>query len=115
MLRQVTDSVRSGRTAVVFSNDDLAFEMFRRRGKAEEDIYNYTLIGCYEPSILGREMCCSMSAWGSLVKPLEAVFNNGCAFTGERLGPEYALQHQRRHARRTRHGGGLSRRRPDAG
>lgn len=91
MLRQVTDSVRSGRTAVVFSNDDLAFEMLRRRGKAEEDIYNYTLIGCYEPAILGREMCCSMSAWGSMVKPFEAVFNNGCAFTGERLGPECAL------------------------
>ena len=91
ILRKVADCVRTGRTAIVFSNDDVAFEMFRRRGKEEKDLFNYTLIGCYEPAIAGREMCCSMSAWGSLVKPLEAVFNNGCAFTGERIGPECAL------------------------
>ena len=26
---------------------------------------------------MGREMCCSMAAWGNLVRPLEAVLNNG--------------------------------------
>lgn len=91
ILLQVTDCVRSGRTAIVFNNDDLAFEMFRRRGKEEKDLYNYVLIGCYEPTIMGREMCCSMMAWGNLVKPLEAVFNNGCTFDGIRIGLECSL------------------------
>ena len=91
ILLQVTDCVRSGRTAIVFNNEELAFEMFRRRGKEEKDIYNYVLIGCYEPAIMGREMCCSMMAWGNFVKPLEAVFNNGCSFDGIRIGPECSL------------------------
>ena len=91
MLRQVAECIRSGRTAVVFSNDDVAFDMFRRRGKTEQDCYNYILIGCYEPAVQGLEMCCSMAAWGNLVKPLEAVFNNGCTFDGVRIGPECPL------------------------
>lgn len=91
ILRRVTDCVRSGRTAIVFSNDDVAFEMLRRRGKEERDRYNYVLIGCYEPAVTGREMCCSMAAWGNLVKPLEAVFGSGCTFDGVRIGPECAL------------------------
>ena len=91
ILLQVTDCGRSGRTAIVFNNEELAFEMFRRRGKEEKDLYNYVLIGCYEPAIMGREMCCSMMAWGNFVKPLEAVFNNGCSFDGIRIGPECSL------------------------
>ena len=87
-LRQAAECVRSGRTALVFHNDDLAFELFRRRGKAAADLHNYVLIGCYEPAIMGREMCCSMSAWGNLAKPLEAAFNSGRTFDGVRLGPE---------------------------
>ena len=75
----------------MFSNDMVAFDMFRRRGKAEQDLCNYVLIGCYEPAVMGREMCCSMSAWGNLVKPLEAVLNNGCTFNSVRLGPECRL------------------------
>ena len=90
-LLQVAECVRTGRTAVVFSNDEVAFDMFRRRGKEEQDLCRYVLIGCYEPAIMGREMCCSMAAWGNLVKPLEAVLNNGCTFDGVRLGPECGL------------------------
>lgn len=90
-LLQVARCVRSGRNAVVFSNDDVAFDMFRRRGKEEQDLYRYVLIGCYEPAIMGREMCCSMSAWGNLVRPLEAVLAGGCTFDGVRIGPQCAL------------------------
>ena len=90
-LLQVAECVRTGRTAVVFSNDDVAFDMFRRRGKEEQDLYRYVLIGCYEPAIMGREMCCSMAAWGNLVRPLEAVLNNGCTFDGVHIGPECKL------------------------
>lgn len=86
-LRQVAECIQTGRTAVVFSNDDVAFDMLRRRGKTERDCYNYTLIGCYEPAVQGLEMCCSMASWGNLVKPFEAVFNNGCTFDGVRIGP----------------------------
>jgi len=92
MLRQVTDCVRNGQTAIVFNNDDLAFEMFRKSGRdLDHDSGNYQLIGCYEPAIMGREMSCSMAAWGSLASPLEAVFNRGCTFAGGRIGPDCPL------------------------
>ena len=89
ILEQATNAVRCGRTSIVFNNDEVAFKLFRKRGKTEKDIYNYTLIGCYEPAIAGREMCCSMAAGINLAKPLEAIFNHGCSFSGERIGPDY--------------------------
>lgn len=87
-LRLAAECVRDGRTAIVFASDVTSFDMLRRRGKEERDIYNYLLIGCYEPAIQGREMCCSMAAWGSVVKPLEAVFSGGVTFDGVRLAPD---------------------------
>ena len=57
-----------GFTHVIFMDDDVAFDMFRRRGKTEQDCYNYILIGCYEPAVQGLEMCCSMAAWAPIIK-----------------------------------------------
>ena len=71
ILAQAADAVRNGANAIVFANDDLAFEMFVRHGKQPEDITDFVPIGCYEPAIMGKELCCSMSALCNMVKPFE--------------------------------------------
>lgn len=90
-LEKVTRCLADGRTSIVFANEEVLGEMFRRRGKSAEDIAQYVLIGCYEPGIQGREIIASMSAEVNLVKPLEAVFNNGKDFAGFPVGPACAL------------------------
>ncbi len=57
ILAQAADAVRNGANAIVFANDDLAFEMFVRHGKQPEDITDFVPIGCYEPAIMGKELC----------------------------------------------------------
>jgi len=69
ILAQAADAVRNGANAIVFANDDIAFEMFVRHGKRPDDIVDFVPIGCYEPAIMGKELCCSMSALCNLVKP----------------------------------------------
>ena len=90
-LLKVARCLADGRTSIVLMNDDVGREMFLRRGKTAEDAANAVLVGCYEPAIQGREVIASMSAWLSLVKPIELVFNNGCDFAGLRLGPPCEL------------------------
>lgn len=90
-LEKVTRCLANGRTSIVFANEEVLSEMFRRRGKSAEDIVQYVLVGCYEPGIQGREVVASMAAEVNLAKPLEAVFNNGKDFAGFPVGPACAL------------------------
>lgn len=90
-LLKVCRLVASGRSSVVFLNDDVAQEMFARRGKDSADVADAVLVGCYEPGIQGREIVASMAAWINLAKPLELALNGGCAFDGFRLGPATPL------------------------
>ena len=86
MLRKTAECLKSGLTATVFMNDDVLFPLFRKRGKAEEDLCNYVAIGCYEPAIMGREMCCSMTVIFNLAKVLELLLHGGSdPATGIRL------------------------------
>ena len=90
-LLKVCRTIADGRSAVVFFNDDVAREMFVRRGKDAADAADAVLIGCYEPGIQGRELIASMAAWINLAKPLELALNAGCTFDGFRLGPDTPL------------------------
>ena len=85
-LEKVTRCLAEGKTSIVFACEETLGEMFRRRGKEARDIADYVLVGCYEPGIGGREIVSSMAGDLNLAKPLEAVFNGGCAFGGERIG-----------------------------
>lgn len=68
------ECVRNGQTGIVFANDEVAYRMFRRRGKAEDELIDFLPIGCYEPAIMGRELSCTMSALLNLPRILEYVF-----------------------------------------
>lgn len=76
-LEQVGRCIRSGSTGIVMDCEELMLEMLSRNGKNQEDIRNYVLIGCYEPAIMGKEMCCSMATRLNLSKSIELVMNNG--------------------------------------
>jgi formate C-acetyltransferase len=73
-LLAAAECVRNGQTAIVFANDEVAYDMFRRAGKAEEDLIDWLPIGCYEPAIMGKELSCTMSAMLNLPRVLEYVF-----------------------------------------
>lgn len=73
-LLAAAECLRNGQTAIVFANDEVAYRMFRRRGKAEADLIDFLPIGCYEPAIMGRELSCTMSALLNMPRILEYVF-----------------------------------------
>ena len=90
-LAKVAKCLAAGRTSVVLFNEEVAREMYVRRGKDPADTAEAVLIGCYEPGIQGREIIASMSAWVNLVKPLEAALNGGRDFKGFPVGPACGL------------------------
>ncbi len=86
MLRQAAECLKNGLTATVFMNDDVLFPLFLKRGKSPEDARNYVAIGCYEPAVTGREMCCSMTVIFNPAKALELLLHGGAdPATGIRL------------------------------
>jgi len=71
ILRHAAKCVAQGTSAIVFANDDVAYPMFLKRGKKIEELIDFVPVGCYEPAIMGRELCCSMSALINLAKVVE--------------------------------------------
>lgn len=89
LYRHTAKCIRDGRTGMVLINDDTAIPAIRKMGKDEADVYDYVLIGCYEPAIEGREIACNMSIRINLAKPIELVFGRGTdPVTGETIGPD---------------------------
>ena len=96
-LEKVTACLAEGKNSVVFACEETLYEAFRRRGKSEEDLKDYVLVGCYEPGIGGREMVASMVCHFGILKPLEYAFKNvkckmekgECKGTYEELEREY--------------------------
>jgi formate C-acetyltransferase len=74
ILRQATRCVATGINAIVFANDDIAYDMLLKRGKQPEELLDFVPVGCYEPAIMGQEMCCSMSALINLAQIVEFIF-----------------------------------------
>ena len=87
--KQVTETIRAGRTAFVLVNDEIAIPSIMSQGKTLEEAREYLLIGCYEPAIEGKEVACNMSISLNLAKGVELVFNRGIdSETGVALGPD---------------------------
>jgi formate C-acetyltransferase len=87
--RRVADIIKNGQTSFVLVNDETAIPAIIRRGKTLEEARSYTLIGCYEPAIEGREIACNMSIKVNLAKCVELALNNGFDPVRKvQLGPE---------------------------
>lgn len=79
-------------------NDDALFEVLKANNVAEEDIPDYSVAGCQEPLIMGKDNGNTTNSWLNLPKVLEMVLTGGVsAVTGEKLmnTEEYTLQNVR--------------------
>ena len=67
-------------------NDDSLFEILKANGIDEADIPDYSVAGCQEPLIMGKDNGNTTNSWLSLPKVLEMVLHGGVsAITGDKL------------------------------
>lgn len=79
-------------------NDDALFEVLKNSGVDEADIPDYSVAGCQEPLIMGKDNGNTTNSWLSLPKVLEMVLLGGVsAISGEKLmdAGEYTLENIR--------------------
>ena len=70
-------------------NDDSLFETLRESGVAEEDLPNYSVAGCQEPLIMGKDNANTTNSWLNMGKILELTLTGGVsAITGKQIGPQ---------------------------
>lgn len=58
-------------------NDDSVFELLRARDVAECDLADYSVAGCQEPLIMGKDNANTTNSWLNLPKILELCLNGG--------------------------------------
>ena len=67
-------------------NDDSIFEILKANGVEEDDIPDYSVAGCQEPLIMGKDNGNTTNSWLNLPKVLEMVLTGGySAITNEKL------------------------------
>ena len=67
-------------------NDDSLFEILHNNGIEDSDIADYSVAGCQEPLIMGKDNGNTTNSWLSLPKVLEMVITGGeSAITGDKL------------------------------
>ena len=79
-------------------NDDALFEVLKNNGVEESDIPDYSVAGCQEPLIMGKDNANTTNSWLSLPKVLEMVLLGGVsAITGDKLmeAEDYTLENIR--------------------
>lgn len=71
-------------------NDDAMFEVLKRHGVEEEDLPDYSIAGCQEPLIMGKDNGNTTNSWLNLAKILELTINNGVSLlSGKKIGLTY--------------------------
>ena len=67
-------------------NDDALFAVLKNHGVEEADLPDYSVAGCQEPLIMGKDNGNTTNSWLNLPKVLEMVLTGGVsAITGEKL------------------------------
>ena len=73
ILELAFNCIREGKNAILFCNEDIVRKSMLRNGKSEEDLANFVPIGCYEPAVMGKELCCSMTGTMNMAKGIERL------------------------------------------
>lgn len=69
-------------------NDDSLFETLKENGIEEQDLPDYSVAGCQEPLIMGKDSPNTTNSWLNLAKILELTISGGkSTITGEPIGP----------------------------
>ncbi len=67
-------------------NDDSVFIALSNNGVDSADLEDYSVAGCQEPLIMGKDNANTTNSWLNLPKILELVLNNGCStITGKKI------------------------------
>lgn len=70
-------------------NDDSLFETLAEHGIERDDIPDYSVAGCQEPLVMGKDNANTTNSWLNMGKVLELTLNNGVSMiTGEKIGPQ---------------------------
>ena len=68
-------------------NDDAMFEVLTRAGVKREDLADYSIAGCQEPLIMGKDSGNTTNSWLNLGKVLELTLSGGVStITGKEIG-----------------------------
>ena len=74
-----------------FFNDDSLFPILSNAGVEDLDLENYSIAGCQEPLIMGKDNGNTTNSWLNLGKILELTIHGGVSsITGHQIGPGYA-------------------------
>lgn len=81
--------IQAGSNSIVFANSEVFAQALRNIGVEEADARRFVLVGCYEPSVIGKEIPCTCNGRISLPKAVEYALTNGVdLLTGEQVGPQ---------------------------
>ena len=70
-------------------NDDSLFQTLRENGIEEADLADYSVAGCQEPLIMGKDSGNTTNSWLNLAKILELTLTGGKSMiTGAPIGPQ---------------------------
>lgn len=70
-------------------NDDSLFQTLRENGVEEADLPDYSVAGCQEPLIMGKDNANTTNSWLNMAKVLELTLTGGSsAITGAPIGPQ---------------------------
>lgn len=74
-----------------FFNDDSMFAVLTKAGVEKQDLENYSIAGCQEPLIMGKDNANTTNSWLNLAKILELTLADGrSTVTGKQIGLAYA-------------------------
>lgn len=80
-----------GRLTPSFFNDDAMFKVLANRGVLENDLEDYSIAGCQEPLIMGKENANTTNSWLNLAKILELTLSGGIStLSGKKIGLSYS-------------------------
>ncbi|MCD8097334.1 MAG: formate C-acetyltransferase/glycerol dehydratase family glycyl radical enzyme [Lachnospiraceae bacterium] len=88
LIDEVTENVKMDLNKVKIYNDELITEALKLLDVKDEDLYNFSFLGCSEPVIDGKTNSWGNSGHINLSKCLELALNDGkCMLTGQQMGP----------------------------
>ena len=70
------ECIKEGKTSMVLANESVARKMFLRHGKDPADLANFIPVGCYEPTIMGKELSCTMTVLFNFAGLFEELFSD---------------------------------------
>ena len=74
-----------------FFNDDSVFEFLKEKNHVEpQDLEDYSVAGCQEPLIMGKDNGNTTNSWLNMAKVLELCINDGKSeISGKKFGKSY--------------------------